>query len=255
MNDPRHFNREDSTQEQQYSFPYHHIPRLDEGRFSQHLYWTWGFRYIGGLELVLQLLEKEEFGSLLDVGCGDGRFLAEVGNRWNDKNLTGIDLDERAIMIAKALVPGPEFVCADITSELHSDDVFDVVTLVEVLEHISPTELPLFVKALARYHRKGGRLIITVPHINKQVISKHYQHFTGEMLATVVGDLYEVEEMIFFDKQSRFLGRVVSHLLVNRFFVLNSQPVLDFVYRIYKKFLFETGESVCGRICLVGRKR
>ncbi len=51
---------------------------MREGRFSQLRHWSWGYRYLGRLQVVFDLLDGLEFDSLLDVGCGDGRFLREA---------------------------------------------------------------------------------------------------------------------------------------------------------------------------------
>ena len=75
------FGESDVSQESQYALPYHYIPSFEGGHFSQHLYWSWGLHYIGALEYILDVLGQEPFESLIDVGCGDGRLLQEIGRR------------------------------------------------------------------------------------------------------------------------------------------------------------------------------
>ena len=93
MSQHREFNSVDASQESQYSLPYHYIPQYKNGHFSQHLYWSWGFRYIGGMQIVIESLKDAGFESLIDVGCGDLSF-------WEDRccpNYTGIDISETII--------------------------------------------------------------------------------------------------------------------------------------------------------------
>jgi SAM-dependent methyltransferase len=256
MTEKKHpFDRDDMSQEGQYAFPYHYIPSFENGHFCQHLYWSWGFRYLGGMELVLSILAEEPFESLADIGCGDGRFLREASIRFPGKTLLGIDYSARAINLAMAMNPDLNYECLDICSERAVNQTFDVVTLVEVLEHI-PTELVYdFVSALARYQKPGGRLILTVPHKNKALQLKHYQHFNSKMLKEILEPYFKIDRMMFFDKNSRVFGRISNTLLANRFFILNNLFLLDAIFNIYRKHFLVCSESCCGRICIVGRKK
>src|SRR3954449_3553400 len=73
-----------TIQESEYEFPYHYIPTLVNGNFSQVRKLRWGYEYLSYLRFVLSTLEKLQFNSLLDVGCGEGRFLSEVAKRFPD---------------------------------------------------------------------------------------------------------------------------------------------------------------------------
>ena len=95
-------------------FPYHYIPSFEGGHFTQHLYWSWGIHYLGAIEYLLVLLGDESFESLVDVGCGDGRFLREVSKRFSDVTLMGFDHSQRAINLARALNPQLDFHRIDI---------------------------------------------------------------------------------------------------------------------------------------------
>src|ERR1043166_3143274 len=73
--------RQETIQETEYQFPYHYIPTLENGNFSQVRKLRWGYEYLSYLRFILSRLDKIEFASLLDVGCGEGRFLCEVQKR------------------------------------------------------------------------------------------------------------------------------------------------------------------------------
>jgi ubiquinone/menaquinone biosynthesis C-methylase UbiE len=57
------------------------------------------------LQVVFDILDREGFDSLLDVGCGDGRFLRETDQRYGNKKILGIDYSETAISLAKRMNP------------------------------------------------------------------------------------------------------------------------------------------------------
>ena len=176
---------EQLIQDKEYNFPYHYIPVYCDGKFSQTRYWSWGFRYLGGIKIVFDQLERYSFKSLLDIGCGDGRFLKEVSMRYKNSECMGIDRSFRAIQLAKAMNPEVTFKCLDVTRKKIKKK-YDVITAIEVLEHISPNQLDEFIGRIASIINSNGRLILTVPHKNKSIQDKHYQHFSGDDLVKIL---------------------------------------------------------------------
>ena len=49
---------EQAVQEAEYEFPYHYIPRLEGGNFSQVRKLRWGYEYLSYLRFVLARLER-----------------------------------------------------------------------------------------------------------------------------------------------------------------------------------------------------
>lgn len=239
---------EQKAQEGEYSLPYHYIPSSGGG-FSQTLFWSWGMRYMGGLELVLSELRKLEFSSLLDVGCGDGRFLREVADRFHGKRILGVDYSSSAISLARALNPSIEYTCMDITAGgMHGR--FDVATLIEVLEHIPPANIQQFLAAIARITQPQGKLLLTVPHTNKKPQAKHYQHFSSSLLRDVLSPHFVVEKIVPFDRNSR-----TTTLLAKLFggsgksFVITHKKLNDALYRrVLRHCLEPQPEDRCGRL-------
>jgi len=138
-------------QEKQYGFPYHHIPSLKGGLFSQHRLLDWGYMYISHLEAVWDYLDDVPFKSLLDVGCGDGKFLYEMRKKFPDVFFAGNDYSERAIAFAKAFNfdNGVHFSTQSADKVSAEKGSFDVVTSIEVLEHIPLEETGEFCKSFA----------------------------------------------------------------------------------------------------------
>lgn len=99
-------------------------------------------------------------GALLDIGCGEGSFLAKVRNMYA---VHGVDFDRDAIAAAKRFygldnvwVATPEDLKAD------SSGQYDLVTLFEVLEHVEePRELLVTIRRLLA---PGGVVAIGLPN-------------------------------------------------------------------------------------------
>jgi 2-polyprenyl-3-methyl-5-hydroxy-6-metoxy-1,4-benzoquinol methylase len=106
-------------------------------------------------------LNPHKGGRLLDVGCGVGHFLRLARQR--GYQISGIDHDREAVRIARDKF-GLEDVRACSVDALITegwDRSFDVVTLFDVLEHLSD---PLgTLRRLRKLLRPGGYLVCSVP--------------------------------------------------------------------------------------------
>ncbi len=243
-------------QEQAYRFPYHYLPVMEGGCFSQHEYWSWGYRYLGRLRITLDLLERTSFESLLDVGCGDGRFLREVQSRFSGKRLLGIDYSEEAVRLARSLNPELRYEAMDIVRSRLAEE-FDIVTLLEVIEHIPPDSLPEFLRAVTGSLKPGGWLILTTPHTHTRVDPKHYQHFNAARLRELLGNDYDPVECIPFDYID-WPTRLFLKLLggSGRYFIVTHAGLNNFFFRRYmRRCLHGTGEARCHRIAGMAQKR
>ena len=131
-------------QESEYAYPYHYIPTWDGVHFSQTQALCWGYESLSYLHFILEKAEQIGFESLLDLGCGDGRFLRDLTQRIPGKRAIGLDYSRRAIDFARIMNPQIEWICGDIGEENLFDFQFDIIALIETLEHIEP-------KAIARF--------------------------------------------------------------------------------------------------------
>ena len=77
------------------------------------------------LRKALPHLAKAE--RLLDVGCGDGELLRQLGRN-------GVGIDPR--LAKPADVPGVQFVCGNFPDDLPAAEPFDAITMLAVLEHV-----------------------------------------------------------------------------------------------------------------------
>lgn len=213
-------------QEEEYEFPYHHIPT--HGPFSESRLLFWGYEYEAYIEEILQTLKGMSYESLIDIGCGDGRLLTEL-SKVSGARLVGTDFSEKALAFARAFCPSVTF-----QRDIPKEEIFDVFTLVEVLEHIPPEEISNFLTTLRRSLKPGGRGIVTVPSVAVPVNRKHYQHFSAEYLTETLSPFFAVESVRHLNAVS-FSTKIIARLLSNRFFILNDPKLRDFLYNFYKK--------------------
>lgn len=244
-------------QEDEYAFPYHYIPAYDDSAFSQTRHYSWGFRYLGGLKVVADTLNALPHESVLDVGCGEGRFLRDYSQTRPHLRLKGIDTSERSIAYARAFSPMLDFEVRDIVSE-PPEERFDVATLIEVLEHIPPDQTDDFLAAIAKSLAPEGRLVLTVPHKNVPLIPKHFQHFDSVSLPQTLANSFEVEKLVFFDAPKAFPLWLMKTLLGgggSRFVI--TLPALNRAFmRIYtRRYLYVNAEARCGRLLAIARPR
>lgn len=247
---------EQKVQEQQYDFPYHYLPTIGKSGFSQTLTWSWGHRYLAGLHLVIEEVQRLKPNSLLDVGCGDGRFLHEIRKIMPHAQLSGIDYSEKAIKFACAFNPGLNFQAADI-NDYCIDECPEIITLIEVLEHIPKPEVDSFLARLAELCDNKTVLIMTVPHENKPLSSKHFQHFSGESVVAALQPHFEIVRLKFFDRLSladriieRIMGRETS------FALLNSKRVGGLIHKYLRsRMMLGCEEKMAGRIYLECKRK
>ena len=177
-----------SVQEEQYVFPYHYLDLdLEFYRRVKHL------DYLSTLRAIKALLAPFEGGRLLDAGCGDGRFCYEL--REENVRVVGVDYSDRALAFARAFNPSVEFHRADL-ADLAFEDAFEMITLIEVLEHIPPPDVKKVIMNLWRALTPNGHLVISVPTANLPVAEKHYQHFTRGTLVELFEPMFSLVKVI-----------------------------------------------------------
>jgi cyclopropane fatty-acyl-phospholipid synthase-like methyltransferase len=205
------------------------------------------------LNFVLDKLDSRSWNSLLDIGCGDGRMLHEINARFKHKKLAGIDYSPKPIEFARTFNPNIKFYVGDITQKNFSDEKFDVITLIETLEHISPAKIETFLKSAGEYSKAGGLMILTVPSKNLMRSPKHYQHFDKNSITTLLRPHFRIREIYFLNKTS-ILERMLKRFLDNRVLILNHGGLINFLFKFYKKKLFFADEHNCKRICAIANK-
>ncbi len=97
---------------------------------------------------------------VLDVGCGEGFTLSQFYKLKIGEILEGIDFSEDAIKIGKSLYPYLDIKIGDIYNLAYKNNSFDLVTCMEVLEHLEDP-----IKALQEVVRVSSKyVLLTVPN-------------------------------------------------------------------------------------------
>lgn len=106
-------------------------------------------------------------GRLLDVGCGNGEFLARMRDLgWE---VMGVEPDPAAVRVAQEHY-GVEVTCGSIEHAGLPDNGFDAVTLSHVIEHL-PDPIGTL-RECARVLKPGGVLVATTP--NTRSLGRHW---------------------------------------------------------------------------------
>lgn len=249
----KNLSKEQQSQENIYSFPYHYLPESGKKGFRTFKSLWWGYEYLAYLEIIIEKIKEVEFSEMIDIGCGDARLIFELKKIFPEKNLIGQDFSERALAFARAFNPDVEFTSEKIEEIAKQGKNYGLVSLIEVLEHIPTEEVENFVKNLAKIIKPKGRLILTVPSKVQKLNKKHYQHFDEATLRAVMERHFKILEIKFLCRKS-LLNKFIEALFENRFFVLNNNFLNNKIYNFYKKTMLISPENKAKRLMIVCEK-
>lgn len=94
---------------------------------------------------------------VLDVGCGNGRYLRKLGESGFD--ITGLDANPELVQANRKA----GLHCLTIEEFVQTQDTYDVVLMSHVIEHFSPKDLIPFLDGYLDRLKVGGRVIIATP--------------------------------------------------------------------------------------------
>lgn len=204
-------------QEEEYIIPYHYLI-TDDKLLSFPLKLITCPHYISYLKIIKADLAPFRGQKILDIGCGDGRFCYELKNE--NAVVYGVDRSERAIAFASTINPQANFQIGDVTKRLPFKDAFaDQIILIETLEHIQPNLISNAIKEVHRVLKYKGELIITVPHFNRKLDSKHYQHFKPEHLRSILSHLFSIVSLYGYHKNSLLPNLILQCLTALYYYV------------------------------------
>ena len=109
----------------------------------------------------VQLVERRiSSGRMLDVGCGDAKFLWALDpNKWRR---TGVDRDAKTLQTVGSQIPDLTLLQGSVFSDQLAEHSFDAITFWHVFEHLSrPREV---MKRTHELLRPGGWVFISVPN-------------------------------------------------------------------------------------------
>lgn len=109
---------------------------------------------------LAKVLERLEDGSsVLDLGCGTGVPAGlEIAKR---HRLTGIDISEAQIALARRKVPNAEFIHGDLASAHFPNESFEAIVTFYALEHLPRSEHAGILNRAHAWLSPGGYLLIS----------------------------------------------------------------------------------------------
>jgi ubiquinone/menaquinone biosynthesis C-methylase UbiE len=132
-------------------------------------------------------------GSVLELGCGEGRGVDEVINV-SDK-YTGIDKIEDVIERLKKKYPAQRFESGSFPPIPFPDNSFDTIITFQVIEHIRDDEA--FVREIQRVLAPGGTALISTPNILMTLTRNpwHEREYTSSQLKSLCMKYFDDVEM------------------------------------------------------------
>lgn len=101
---------------------------------------------------------------ILDIGCGNGRFLRFLQDR-GFRNVTGVDRSPVQVRRSREHAPGAEVLLGDAGIVLRDRNAtFGAILAIDVLEHLTRDELFEHLELILQGLRPGGALIAQVPN-------------------------------------------------------------------------------------------
>lgn len=108
---------------------------------------------------ILQEIQKEDFETLLDAGCGTAPMLSLLTEQYPDKKYTGLDLTPEMIAQArKKNLPNTELVVGDCENLPFEPNTFDIVINSQSFHHYPDPQA--FFDSVYRVLKPNGRLIL-----------------------------------------------------------------------------------------------
>jgi ubiquinone/menaquinone biosynthesis C-methylase UbiE len=157
-------------------------------------------------------------GDILEIGVGQGVVLKNILERGGTRiaSLTGIDLSDRLIAMARDTVPQAKIIKADAAALPFQDNSFDMVVMVDTFQYLLDFDRAL--EEVRRVLKRKGTMLVTAPN-KKWILFKSYiqkrkniqpveDHFFtyGEMKTLLLGHGFKIEKMCGADA-FRFYGK------------------------------------------------
>jgi len=166
--------------------------------FEQNDWWFEARRRI-----VLELIASRgagpnDGGSILDAGCGTGitlQYIERFGRPF------GVDKEMVALKFCKTR-DAKRLTCAPIEDLPFADASFDIVTCLDVIEHVEDDQKAI--TEIARVIRPGGLLILTVPAFeifwsDHDVINHHKRRYRRNQIRRLLAKSLEIDLLSYYN--------------------------------------------------------
>lgn len=156
-----------------------------------------GNLYLKRLQMVVNMIGLERKSKVLEIGYGSGILFLELNKRFN--KIYGIDIHNKIDLVEtmlKAEGLSATLEVGNILNLPYSDEDFDCVVCISVLEHIAGLDLEKAISEIYRVLKVGGIAIVGFPKVGKIMnflfkmigakdIKKHHVSGVEEIMATL----------------------------------------------------------------------
>ncbi|MEM2910301.1 MAG: methyltransferase domain-containing protein [Nitrososphaerota archaeon] len=112
---------------------------------------------------VIKSMLKNSTGLILDIGCNGGTFTNIIKKATSNSTIIGIDIHKEAVKYAAKKYDDISFLVGDGQSLPFRNDLFDLITCLEVLEHMPQPDRSL--KEINRCLKVGRNAILLIPDV------------------------------------------------------------------------------------------
>jgi ubiquinone/menaquinone biosynthesis C-methylase UbiE len=199
---------------------------------------------------VIDLAGLDGNEPILDVGCGNGAYLAELARRGHAGPVLGLDLSSGMLKAARDRIaaatqpaaehpasdrpsahdrpPRPGLVAADATAIPLPDDVVTVALAPHMLYHVH--DAAAAVRELRRITRPGGRVLVV---LNGENHLRELRDVVDETMAEAAPSLASAHERLTLEAGERLMaehfGSITRHDFTAELVVPDPGPVADYV--------------------------
>ncbi len=185
---------------------------------------------------------------ILDLGCGDGLLSIALAKKKN--SVIGIDVSDVSIELANKNkrifnCQNVKFRQMDCRRLLFPNDHFDLAVSVDLIEHLHPDDLSLYLDEVHRILKKNSLYLISTPNkIFYQSGGLHLKNYTHSSIEKVLSQKFLVKSPIFswnpffVDNHLIFHLKKVLEKFILRFKILRalSSPFINpIIVNAYKK--------------------
>ncbi len=124
---------------------------------------------VDDIKHVLEFINQQPPGKMLDVGCGLGWLLSAVGDSWEKH---GIEISTYAAQHASKY---GSIHIGTLSNCPYTENAFDIVTMYHVIEHVDDPEANL--KLMKKYLKREGMLIIGTPDFDSGCARRFGQNY------------------------------------------------------------------------------
>ena len=131
-----------------------------------------------------KIFPKDIKANILEIVPGHGELLELLIKDKHYENVMGVDLSDEVANLCNEIMPNSTKKIEDTVAYLNNNaDKYDVIFMLQVLEHIPKDVVKEFLISLRNALRSGGVAVIEVPNIENNIVGvgSYFSDFTHEV--------------------------------------------------------------------------